>query len=148
MVSWTAENDRKILLAIISQFQGKIDIKAVAEQIGDQCTERAVTERLKTLKRLARDAEDGSPSSPKKIKSPVKKRAEGSPTDQKKFQPAPKIEFNTTGEKTEDLSNPLDPSLLGFKVVDSIRITRQRNRKHIPRMNTLEGSDDSNGDRF
>lgn len=81
MVTWTAENDRKILLAVIAQFSGVIDNVAVAAAIGDNCTERAVVERLKKLKKMSKgDDTVSTPSTP----TQTKRHATSSPTKRKR----------------------------------------------------------------
>lgn len=72
MVQWGPINDQKILLALIPQIQGKIDYVAIATAIGEGCTERAVVERVKALKQMAKSG-DGSGTSSAPV-TPKRKR--------------------------------------------------------------------------
>lgn len=73
MVSWTAENDRKILLSVLDKVP-KVDYKQIALDVGDGCTERAVQERIKTLKKLKNSSTSESSHTPKS--SPKKRKVE------------------------------------------------------------------------
>lgn len=53
MVTWTSENNEKLLVAILAVFKDKVDCAAVAVLIGQGCTERAVQEQIKKLKKVA-----------------------------------------------------------------------------------------------
>lgn len=55
-INWTAENDHKLLLGFIAVCKEKIDYAAVASQVGPGCTERAVVERVKKLKKQVQTA--------------------------------------------------------------------------------------------
>lgn len=79
--------DQHLLLAILATHHVKLDYVAVAKRLGPQCTGRAVEERLKKLKRMARecgfdpsatDADQDSPpgSSVKPAAAPPPTKAE------------------------------------------------------------------------
>ncbi|MCJ1284257.1 hypothetical protein MMC26_003588 [Xylographa opegraphella] len=54
-MTWTAEAEKELLLAVIAQNPVPIDYVAIAAQMG--CTPRAVEERMKKLKKAAKDTE-------------------------------------------------------------------------------------------
>ena len=61
-IAWTPENDRKLLLAFIAICKEKIDFAEAAKQVGQGCTERAVVERVKKLKKQVALSADGGVS--------------------------------------------------------------------------------------
>ncbi|KAI9755050.1 MAG: hypothetical protein M1815_005215 [Lichina confinis] len=70
-MSWDGDADQHLLLAILATHSVKLDYVSVAKRLGPHCTGRAVEERLKKLKRMARDSgfdpsatEAGQDSSP------------------------------------------------------------------------------------
>ncbi|KAI9763011.1 MAG: hypothetical protein M4579_000074 [Chaenotheca gracillima] len=54
-MKWTGEADQHLLLTILRTHTIKLDHASIAKEFGDDCTERAVVERLKTLKRLSKE---------------------------------------------------------------------------------------------
>lgn len=53
MVSWSAEQDLKIMMWLLANFSGKVDHQAIADHIGEGCTKKAVSERILRLKKRA-----------------------------------------------------------------------------------------------
>ncbi|MCJ1450343.1 hypothetical protein MMC28_000674 [Mycoblastus sanguinarius] len=74
-MTWDGTADLKLLSAILTIHELKIDYPAVAALLGDNCTVRAVQERIKKLKKDARAGID--PSNPIKSRGekPYKKAA-------------------------------------------------------------------------
>ncbi|KAI9835961.1 MAG: hypothetical protein M1837_003573 [Sclerophora amabilis] len=58
------EADQHLLLSILQTHTIKLDHDAIAKQLGPQCTPRAVVERLKTLRRMARERAEKSDEKP------------------------------------------------------------------------------------
>ncbi|EEP79283.1 predicted protein [Uncinocarpus reesii 1704] len=77
-ITWNAQADARLLVAIM-RTAPKIDLKAVAEYMGDDVTEYALQHRFRKLKKLA-DGDGGeagsAPTTPSKSpKTPVKSRS-------------------------------------------------------------------------
>ena len=64
MVSWSAENDARLLLTILSVHSIKIDYAACADRFGQGVTAKALLERIAKLKKNAAELGDAGPSAP------------------------------------------------------------------------------------
>ena len=64
LLSYPADADQKLLMAIISAHAIHIDFDAVAEKMGNVCTARAVQERLKKIKKAGAEAAGGAKPTP------------------------------------------------------------------------------------
>ncbi|KAI9784692.1 MAG: hypothetical protein M1816_000757 [Peltula sp. TS41687] len=66
-MTWDGNADQQLLLAILSTHTIKLDHAAIAQRLGPNCTPRAVEERLKKLKKLAKEngfGKDDAPAPP------------------------------------------------------------------------------------
>ena len=73
-MKWDSEADQQLLLAILAAHEVKVDSEAVAARLGENCTPRAVVERLKRLKKQATAQDDSAPSGPMTKPPPLKKK--------------------------------------------------------------------------
>lgn len=73
-MKWDSDADQQLLLAILAAHEVKVDSEAVAARLGQNCTPRAVVERLKRLKKQATAQDDSAPFGPMTKPPPPKKK--------------------------------------------------------------------------
>ncbi|KAL4907430.1 hypothetical protein BDW74DRAFT_124279 [Aspergillus multicolor] len=56
-MNWTDQADVKMLLAIITSANAKVDYKAIAEYMGSECTPKAIQHRMQRLREKAKAAD-------------------------------------------------------------------------------------------
>lgn len=71
---WDFGAEQQLLLAILAALEVKVDSEAVDSRLGEQCTPRAVVERLKKLKKQAKSQDDSASSGPMTKALPVKQK--------------------------------------------------------------------------
>ncbi|KAF2142745.1 uncharacterized protein K452DRAFT_297282 [Aplosporella prunicola CBS 121167] len=83
-MQWNHEADAKLLAAILKVHSFSVSYQALAEEMGQDCTPKAVTHRIAKLKAIAKGSGNTSasaPSTPRKPRTPAKK---GATTDSSK----------------------------------------------------------------
>ena len=73
-MKWDSDADQQLLLAILAAHEVKVDSEAVAARLGENCTPRAVVERLKRLKKQATAQDDSAPLGSRTKPPPLKKK--------------------------------------------------------------------------
>ncbi|OJJ43247.1 hypothetical protein ASPZODRAFT_19651 [Penicilliopsis zonata CBS 506.65] len=76
-MNWDAQANAKLLVAILHTAKPKLDLAALAEWMGPECTDRAVSNQITKLRAMAKGT--GITDSSSATSTPTKNQGEGAP---------------------------------------------------------------------
>ncbi|KAI9699442.1 MAG: hypothetical protein M1836_003053 [Candelina mexicana] len=103
-MTWDGDADQQLLLSILATHAIKVDFDAIAARVGPQCTPRAAQERIKKLKKMAKDR--GFVVSGAATVSTGTTTAAGTPKKRKTTTGAKGAKNGSRAKKGEQVANP------------------------------------------